>query len=94
MFSVDISDSMPSLKLPYNKGEDPWSAAQAFIHKHSLPQAYLDEVAQFIIKNSNMTKSNLSTPSNSRYIFYFFCFNFYFVKISELFNLIQINFPT
>lgn len=53
VFSVDISDSAPPLKLPYNRGEDPWMAAQNFIHKNELPQAYLDQVANFIIKNSD-----------------------------------------
>lgn len=67
VFSVDISDSAPPLKLPFNKGDDPWHAAQAFIHKHSLPQAYLDQVANFIIRNSTAAKSNsLGAPSNSR----------------------------
>lgn len=52
VFSVDISDTAPPLKLPYNSGEDPWTAAQTFIHKHELPQVYLDQVANFVIKNS------------------------------------------
>lgn len=52
VFTVDISDNAPPLKLPYNRGEDPWTVAQSFIHKNELPQAYLDQVANFIIKNS------------------------------------------
>ncbi|XP_002074268.2 phospholipase A-2-activating protein [Drosophila willistoni] len=52
VFSVDISDTEPPIKLPYNRGEDPWQAAQSFIHKNNLPQAYLDQVANFIVKNS------------------------------------------
>ena len=40
------------MKLPYNNGEDPYEKAQAFIHKHQLPQDYLDQIANFIIKNS------------------------------------------
>lgn len=52
VFSVDISDTLPALKLPYNSGEDPWVAAQKFIHKNDLPQTYLDQVADFIIKNA------------------------------------------
>lgn len=52
VFSVDISDTEPPIKLPYNKGEDPWMAAQQFIHKNNLPQVYLDQVANFVIKNS------------------------------------------
>lgn len=52
VFSVDIEDGKPAIKLPYNKGEDPYMAAQRFIHKHDLPQAYLDQVAGFIIQNA------------------------------------------
>ncbi|XP_022227828.1 phospholipase A-2-activating protein [Drosophila obscura] len=52
VFNVDISDTAPPIKLPYNRGEDPWLAAQAFIHKNDLPQAYLEQVANFIVKNS------------------------------------------
>ncbi|KAJ9583075.1 hypothetical protein L9F63_022581 [Diploptera punctata] len=52
VFSVDIEDGKPSLKLPYNSDEDPWFAAQKFIHDNNLSQMFLDEVANFIIKNS------------------------------------------
>ncbi|XP_017469208.1 PREDICTED: phospholipase A-2-activating protein [Rhagoletis zephyria] len=67
VFSVDISDTEPPIKLPYNRGEDPWQAAQAFIHRNNLPQAYLDQVANFIVKNSSGA-SNMSTqPTTSGY---------------------------
>lgn len=54
-FNVDIEDGAPPLKLPFNKIEDPWVAAQAFIHKNDLPQVYLEQVANFIITNANLT---------------------------------------
>lgn len=38
--------------MPFNRDEDPWVVAQAFIHKHDLPQSYLETVANFIITNS------------------------------------------
>lgn len=63
VFSVDISDTEPPIKLPYNKGEDPWQAAQTFIHRNNLPQAYLDQVANFIIKNSQSTGNVISQPT-------------------------------
>lgn len=53
VFTVDISDDAPPLKLPYNRGEDPWTVAQSFIHKNNLPQVYLDQVANFIVTNSD-----------------------------------------
>ena len=52
VFSVDISEGQPPLKLPYNLTEDPWQAAQKFIHDNDLSQYYLDTVANFIITNS------------------------------------------
>ncbi|KAL7641525.1 UNVERIFIED_CONTAM: hypothetical protein RMT77_007396 [Armadillidium vulgare] len=54
VFDVDL-DVGEVLKLPYNKGEDPWMVAQAFIHRHELPQDYLDQVANFITTNANVT---------------------------------------
>lgn len=63
VFDVDISDTEPPIKLPYNRGEDPWMAAQKFIHKNNLPQVYLEQVANFVIKNSNYTPvSDTQTP--------------------------------
>ncbi|CAH2235111.1 jg7520 [Pararge aegeria aegeria] len=54
VFSVDIKDGAPALKLPFNKNEDPWVVAQAFIHNNDLSQGYLDEVANFIVKNAKL----------------------------------------
>ncbi|CAG9808101.1 unnamed protein product [Chironomus riparius] len=61
VFNVDIEDGQPPIKLPFNSIDDPWLAAQNFIHKHDLPQVYLDQVANFIIKNAKLT----SAPSTS-----------------------------
>lgn len=55
VFNVDIEDGAPPLKLPFNITEDPWLAAQKFIHKNDLPQVYLEQVANFIITNANLT---------------------------------------
>lgn len=52
VFSIDIADDIPAIKLPYNRTEDPWFAAQTFIEKFNLPQTYLDQIANFIIDNS------------------------------------------
>lgn len=52
VFSVDIQDGVPPLKLPYNIDQNPYMVAQQFIEKHELTQAYLEEIAAFIIKNS------------------------------------------
>jgi phospholipase A-2-activating protein len=55
VFNVDIEDGKPAIKLPFNRSEDPWMAAQKFIYKHDLPQVYLEQVANFIIQNANLT---------------------------------------
>ncbi|VDQ15967.1 unnamed protein product [Trichobilharzia regenti] len=52
VFTVDIDESMPPLKLPYNRTEDPWFAAHSFIQRNDLPAGYLDTVANFIIQNA------------------------------------------
>ena len=51
VFHIDIDEGVV-LKLPFNIGQDPFSVAQDFIHKHQLPQEYLETIANFIVKNS------------------------------------------
>ncbi|KAH8034868.1 hypothetical protein HPB51_003155 [Rhipicephalus microplus] len=51
VFDVDL-DTGGKMKLPYNVTEDPWHAAQKFIHRHELNQYYLDQIANFIIQNT------------------------------------------
>ncbi|VVC38157.1 Hypothetical protein CINCED_3A021224 [Cinara cedri] len=77
MWNVDIQDNMPSLKLLYNKTEDPWSVAQKFIHTNSLPQSYLETIAKFIISNAKLNPNEVSAVSlnnvdpytgNARYV--------------------------
>ncbi|XP_050305466.1 phospholipase A-2-activating protein [Anthonomus grandis grandis] len=52
VFSVDVEDGKPPLKLPYNKGDDVYRAAHAFLTKNFLPAEYLEQVVDFILKNS------------------------------------------
>lgn len=67
VFSVDISENSPAIKLPYNRGEDPWMVAQKFIHKNDLPQVYLEQVANFIITNSASAPVKETSASSSYY---------------------------
>lgn len=64
VFSVDIAEGQPPLKLPYNVTDDPWQAAQKFIHDNDLSQYYLDTVANFIITNSKGSAPSSSAPSS------------------------------
>ncbi|KAK7082303.1 hypothetical protein SK128_004896 [Halocaridina rubra] len=51
VFEVELDEGTRK-KLPYNIREDPYFAAQRFIHQHELPQEFLDQVATFIINNT------------------------------------------
>ncbi|TKY85398.1 hypothetical protein EX895_005560 [Sporisorium graminicola] len=53
VFDVDIADGVPPLKLPFNLSENPYAAAQKFLEKNDLPQQYIDQVVQFIDKNTS-----------------------------------------
>ncbi|KAI1453248.1 PFU-domain-containing protein [Annulohypoxylon moriforme] len=52
VFDVAIEEGQPSLKLPYNLSENPYTRAQNFIDDNELSQNFLDQVAQFIITNT------------------------------------------
>ncbi|KAI8913552.1 WD40-repeat-containing domain protein, partial [Gorgonomyces haynaldii] len=63
VFDVDIQDGVPPLKLPYNATDNPYEVAQQFMHRYELPQDYLDQIANFIIKNSEaVTIGQTSNP--------------------------------
>lgn len=52
VFSIDIADDRPAIKLPYNVGDDSQDVAVAFVTKHALPVSYTDTIAEFIRTNS------------------------------------------
>lgn len=52
VFDVDIEDGKPALKLPYNATQNPYDAATKFLQDNELPMSYLEETANFVIKNS------------------------------------------
>ncbi|CAJ2503355.1 Uu.00g107490.m01.CDS01 [Anthostomella pinea] len=52
VFDVAIEEGQPALKLPYNLSENPYTRAQKFIDDNELSPNYLDQVAQFLIKNT------------------------------------------
>jgi phospholipase A-2-activating protein len=65
VFDIQLDDEGQTLKLPYNLSEDPWFAAQKFIHKYELNQIFLDQIAQFIINN---TKGETIMAQSSAYV--------------------------
>ncbi|KAJ1944859.1 WD repeat protein Lub1, partial [Linderina macrospora] len=53
VFDVDIQEGAPPLKLPYNVTENVYSVAQKFLERNQLNMEYVDQVVDFIIKNTN-----------------------------------------
>ena len=58
LLDIELDDSKASLKLPYNVSEDPYHAAQKFIHDNELSQLFLDQIVQFIYKFYQKIKKN------------------------------------
>lgn len=52
VFDVDIEDGKPPLKLPYNLSQNPHQVATKFIQENELPMTYLEQVANFIMTNT------------------------------------------
>eukprot|EP00301_Raphidiophrys_heterophryoidea_P002393 c11113_g1_i1.p1 GENE.c11113_g1_i1~~c11113_g1_i1.p1 ORF type:complete len:821 (-),score=243.84 c11113_g1_i1:104-2533(-) len=51
VFDVDIKEGEAPLKLGFNRGDDAWATAQQFLWKNNLEQEYLQQVADFIVRN-------------------------------------------
>lgn len=66
VFDVDIEEGKPPLKLPYNLSQNPYEAAQKFIGDNELPISYIDQVANFIITNTQgATIGQTQEPASS-----------------------------
>lgn len=60
VFDIDLyGPNAPPVRLPFNRGDDPWMAAQQFLWKHDLDQGFLDQVANHIVQN---TPGNVVQP--------------------------------
>ncbi|KAJ1677750.1 hypothetical protein EV182_005515, partial [Spiromyces aspiralis] len=51
VFDVELENGRP-LKLPYNVNENPYAAANRFVEIHNLPSYHIEEIASFLIKNT------------------------------------------
>lgn len=68
VFDVDIEEGKPPLKLPFNLSQNPYEAAQKFIGDNELSMAYIDQVANFIITNTQgatIGQSSAAQPTGS-----------------------------
>ncbi|GME83944.1 unnamed protein product [Ambrosiozyma monospora] len=52
VFNVDIEDGKPPLKLPFNVSQNPYDVADKFLVDNKLPYSYLQQIVDFIMKNS------------------------------------------
>jgi phospholipase A-2-activating protein len=55
------------LRLPYNLSDDPYFTAKKFIDRHELNPTFLDEIAEFIIKNSGSQTIGESSQASSSF---------------------------
>ena len=60
VIDVDIKEGAPPLKLPYNIGEDAYMSAQRFIDDNDLSQAYLEQIANFIMDNTKQENKQVA----------------------------------
>jgi phospholipase A-2-activating protein len=52
VFDVDIEEGKPPLKLPYNLSQNSFEVARKFCEDNKLPITYVDQVANFIVQNT------------------------------------------
>ncbi|XP_018615229.1 phospholipase A-2-activating protein isoform X1 [Scleropages formosus] len=65
VFTIDVNEGGPSLKLPYNMTDDPWLVAHNFLQRNDLSPMFLDQVANFIIENTKGHTLGAAQPSGS-----------------------------
>jgi phospholipase A-2-activating protein len=51
VFDVDIQEGAPTLKLPFNAGDNPYDAAERFLESNGLDPGYREQVVNFIVQN-------------------------------------------
>lgn len=64
VFDVDVEDGAPPRKLPINRGDNPYDAADNFILRENLPQTYREQIVHFILQNTGGAVSLPAIPSN------------------------------
>ncbi|KAL4641576.1 phospholipase A-2-activating protein isoform X1 [Arapaima gigas] len=65
VFTIDVNEGGPSMKLPYNVTDDPWLTAHKFLQKNDLSPLFLDQVANFIIENTKGHTLGQGQPGGS-----------------------------
>ncbi|KAL2609949.1 hypothetical protein R1flu_028522 [Riccia fluitans] len=52
VFDVDIGDGLPTRKLPYNRGQNPYDVADRWLLNEDLPLGYRQQVVEFLLQNT------------------------------------------
>lgn len=52
VFDVDIGDGLPTRKLPYNVGDNPYDVADKWLDEEGLSPGYRQQVVDFILQNT------------------------------------------
>ncbi|KKA31067.1 hypothetical protein TD95_002567 [Thielaviopsis punctulata] len=65
VFDVDIDESKPHLKLPYNLSQNVFEAARKFLEDNELPISYLDSVVKFLEENTKGATLGMDSGSGS-----------------------------
>ncbi|KAG0631249.1 hypothetical protein M758_1G238100 [Ceratodon purpureus] len=52
VFDVDIGDGLPTRKLPYNVGDNPYDIADKWLEDEGLSPGYRQQVVEFILQNT------------------------------------------
>ncbi|XP_071930791.1 uncharacterized protein [Coffea arabica] len=59
VFDVDIGDGEPIRKLPYNRSDNPYAAADKWLLKENLPLSYRQQIVEFILQNTGQKDFSL-----------------------------------
>ncbi|KAI5660997.1 hypothetical protein M9H77_20320 [Catharanthus roseus] len=67
VFDVDIGDGEPIRKLPYNRSDNPYDAADKWLLKENLPLAYRQQIVEFILQNTGQKDFSLDSSFRDPY---------------------------
>ena len=68
VFDIDLyGPNAPPVRLPFNRGDDPWMAAQQWLWKHDLDQGFLDQVRRGPRRSPCLLARAPPAPSSCRW---------------------------
>ncbi|XP_075492671.1 uncharacterized protein LOC142530750 [Primulina tabacum] len=67
VFDVDIGDGGSMRKLPYNRADDPYAAADKWLLKEDLPLSFRQQIVEFILQNTGQKDFTLDPSFRDPY---------------------------